>query len=152
VRAARATSPKSHHGGKVEGRDSRYDAQGFARAGEVDAGGEIGRDFALEELGNAARELDDFKTPGDFASSIVHGLSVFQRNLFGEFVGTLGEGASETKKYLAAPGGGHLGPRKTRNASGLYGDVRLVLIRIRDLGDFSAGCQIENVTNPSRGC
>ena len=140
--------PEAHHGRKIEGRDTRDHAQGFPDSGEVDAGGDIGREFPFEELGDSANEFDDFKAPRDFSPSIVHRLAVLARNQLGEFRGVFGQKASESVEDLATPGDGDLGPRQASDARGLHRGIDLAGIGKGDLGNFLARCRVEDVADP----
>ena len=140
--------PEAHHGGEIEGRDTRDHAQGFPDSGEVDAGGDIGREFPFEELGDSANEFDDFKAPSDFSPGIVHRLAVLERNELGEFRGVFGQKAPESVEDLATPGDGDLGPRQASDARGLHRGIDLAGIGKGDLGNFLARCRVEDVADP----
>jgi hypothetical protein len=78
--------PHRHHEGKVEGRDAGRDAQRHALVPVVDAAADAVRMLALEQLRNAAGELDDFQPALHFAQCIGQGLAVLGAEQAGKIV------------------------------------------------------------------
>src|SRR5207247_1332343 len=68
--------PHRHHGREVERGDPGADAQGLADRVAVHVGGDVLRELALEELGNAAGELDDLEPPAHGAGGVGEHLAV----------------------------------------------------------------------------
>ena len=78
--------PHRDHGRKVERRDAGDDAERLAHGKQVDArAGALG-EFALEEVRNAAGELDDFEAALHVALGVGEGLAVLGREKPGETV------------------------------------------------------------------
>ena len=78
-RDRRATHPQRDHAGEVEGGNPRADANRLAHRIDVDAwAGTLGI-FALQDVRDAAAELDDFEAALDIALAVGNDLAVLAR-------------------------------------------------------------------------
>jgi hypothetical protein len=69
--------PARHHAREVEGCDAGHYAQRLAQRPVVDAGGDLVGVVALEQLRDAAGELDDVDAAADLALCVGEDLAVF---------------------------------------------------------------------------
>jgi hypothetical protein len=82
--------PHRHHHREVERRDAGHHAQRLAQRPVVDAGAHLVGEVALEQLRNAAGELDDVDAAADFALRVGEHLAVLGGDEVGQLVLVLG--------------------------------------------------------------
>ena len=83
--------PHRHHGREVERRDAGDDAERLAVGIGVDRRADIARELALQQLRDAAGEIDAVDAARHFAQRVVMDLAVLARDFAGQFVGVLVE-------------------------------------------------------------
>ena len=81
--------PHRHHGREVERRDAGGDAERLAQRPAVDAAADRVAVLALQQLRDAAGELDDLEPARDLAARIGEHLAVLARDEGGELAGVL---------------------------------------------------------------
>ena len=83
--------PHRHHGREVERRDADAHADGLAQRPVVDVAADVVAVLALQQLGNAARELDDLDAARELAFGVGEHLAVLARDERRELVEALVE-------------------------------------------------------------
>ncbi len=78
--------PQRDHGGEVEGRDARDDAERGAQRVHVDPAAGVVGELALEEVRDSGREFDDLQAALDVAVCVGDGLAVLGRQKPGQGV------------------------------------------------------------------
>ena len=78
--------PQRHHHREVERRDAGDDADRLQHGVHVDAGRDLGAVRALQQVRDAARELDALEATGDLAPGVVEHLAVLAGDQRGEVV------------------------------------------------------------------
>ena len=115
--------PHRHHRREVERRDDPDDAQRLPDRGHVDLGGGVLGHAALEQVRQAAGQLDDLLAAGDLAERVGEHLAVFAGDDLGGLVLAFVEQFPEPEQHLGAAGQGHVPPPRERGGGG--GDHRL---------------------------
>nr|WP_254801958.1 hypothetical protein [Kitasatospora sp. SUK 42] len=142
--------PHRHHGREVERRDDRDRAERLADRVDVDAGGRLLGEAALEQLRDAAGVLDDLQAAGDLAQRVRVHLAVLGDDDRGQLVAAgvqqLTEG-EEHRRPLGHRGGAPLGEGRGGGGHGLVdlGDLGEVHVA----GDLAGG-RVEDVTTAGR--
>jgi hypothetical protein len=137
--------PHRDHGREVERRDAGDDPERLAEREQIDAGAGALAELALQQMRNAAGELDHFEPALDVAFGVGDGLAVLGGEQLGEAVELLLHQLEELEQNPRAPlrvGGG---PGRLRRLG--IGD-RLLDLRLAgegDLGLHLAGIGIEHV-------
>ena len=142
--------PHRNHGREIERRDAGDDAERLAHGIEIDAGAGAFGVFALEQMRNAAGELDHFEAALDIAFGVGEGLAVLGGEKPRQLVEFLLHEIEELEQHARAPlriggGPGRLGGFGNRD--------RVLDFRVlseRDLGLHLAGIRIEDVAEASR--
>ena len=83
--------PHRHHGREVERRDAGDDAERLAVGPGVDLRADIAAELALQEMRDAAGEIDDLDAARDLAERVGVGLAVLRGDGAGDLVGVLVE-------------------------------------------------------------
>ena len=79
--------PHRHHRREVEWCDARHDTQRLAHAVCIDATADVLTELALQQMGNAAGELDHFQSACQFAMGIADCLAVLARDESRDLIG-----------------------------------------------------------------
>ncbi len=143
--------PHRNHGRKVEGRDAGDHPERLAHGVEVDAGAGAFGELALDEVGNAARELGDLEAALDVAARIGERFAVLAGEELGELVELPLHELEKLEQDARAPlrvgrGPGRLGGLRHRDRALDFRSVRKV-----DLGLHLAGVRIEDLAGAA-GC
>ena len=88
--------------GKLNGRDAGDDAERLAVGPAVDLGADIAAVLALEQMRNAAGEIDDVDAAGKFAERVGVRLAVLLRDRAGDRVGVTIQQLLEAEHVLDA--------------------------------------------------
>ncbi len=110
--------PHRHHGGEVERGDDADGAEGLADGEDVDLGGGVLGEAALEQVGDAAGEFDDFLAAGDLAEGVGEDLAVFGGDDGGEFLLAGVEKLAEGEEDRGALGQRGVAPGGERRCGG----------------------------------
>ncbi len=144
---------KNHIGtiaGKLNGLMIADDAERLADRVDVDAGRDALGEAALEQVRDAAGELDDLEAAGDLAERVGEHLAVLGGDDRGQLALALVEQLAEAEQHLGALGQRGGAPARERRARG--GDRRVDVVRGRE-GDplgHRAGRRVEDVTPAGR--
>ena len=103
--------PERHHDREVERRDPGDDTERLAERVRVDATGHLVGELALEQLRDAADELDDLAAADDLAASIVDRLAVLGGDDLGQVELMLHEQLAEGEHHPGARRHRRLAPR-----------------------------------------
>ena len=95
--------PHRHHRGKVERRDAGDDAERLAERVAVDAGADVLGEFALEQVRDAAGELDDLDAALHLALGVGEHLAVLGRDDGRQRIETLLQDMQELVEHARAP-------------------------------------------------
>ena len=117
--------PHRHHGREIERRDAGDDAERLAVGPAVDLGADIAAELALEEMRNAAGELDDLDAARDLAQRVGVGLAVLARDRAGDLVGVAIQQLLEAEHVLARFSGGVVPQPTAACLGGGDGGIRL---------------------------
>src|SRR5215475_8641596 len=137
--------PHRDHGGEVERRDAGDHAEGLADREQVDAGAGALAELALQQMWNAAGELDHFQPALDVALGVGEGLAVFRGEQPGEAVELLLNQLQEFEQHARAPLRVRPGPRRLRRLGIGDGLLDLRLLGVGHLGLHLAGVGVEHV-------
>ena len=137
--------PHRDHGREVERRDAGDDAERLAQREQIDAGSGALAEFALQQVRDAARELDHFESALDVAFGVGDGLAVLGGQELGEAVELLLHELEELEQDPRASLRIGRGPGRLRRLG--IGDGRLHFRSLgeADLGLHLAGIGVENV-------
>ena len=102
--------PHRHHARKVERRDARDDAERLAQRPVVDAGRDLVSEVALQQLRDAAGELDDVDAARDLALRVGEDLAVLGGDHRGERVLVLVEQCEEVIQHARSADRRRVGP------------------------------------------
>ena len=119
--------PARHHHREVERRDASDHAERLTQIPVVDAAADLIGEIGLEQIRNAARELDDLDAAHHFALRVREHLAVLTRDDLGEFVVMFVEQFLELEQHARALDRRGFAPCGKRGFRG--GDRRI------DLGD-----------------
>ncbi len=117
--------PQRHHDREVERGDARDDADGLAEGEHVDPGGDLVRVLALEQLRDAAGELDHLEAAADLALRVGEDLAVLGRNQLSKFLHVRGDELAELEQHGRALGQGDVAPGVGGGAGGGDGGVQV---------------------------
>ncbi len=146
-----AEHPHRDHGRKVERGDPGHDPQRLAHGIDVDPGAGALGIFALQGVGDAAGELDDFQPALDVATAVGDHLAVLAGQQLGQFVHARLDQALELEHQPRAALGIDPGPAGLGAGGRLHGAVHFGLGGQGDTGLNLAGVGIEDVAVPARG-
>ena len=96
--------PERHHRREVERGDAGDDAERLTDRVDVDAGRRLLGELALQQLRDAARELDVLDPACDFAERVGVHLAVLGRDDRGELLAVAVEELAEPEQHLGPPG------------------------------------------------
>ena len=125
--------PQRHHRREVEGRDAGDDAERLADRVHVDVGRGLLGESALEQRGDAARELDVLDAARDLARRVGAHLAVLRREHGGDLGAVLVEQVTEAEQDLGAARQRRPAPPRERLRRGRHRVVDLVDARETDL-------------------
>ena len=94
--------PQRNHGGKIERRNSRHDAQGLAVAVGVDVRADVAAEIALEQMGNAANEIHHLDAASDLAQRVRVGLAMLGADAAGDLLAMLVQQRLELEQIVGA--------------------------------------------------
>jgi hypothetical protein len=143
--------PKRNHGREVERGDAGHHAEGLAHGIAVDAAADVLGKLALEEMGNAAGELDHLQAAGDRALGVVHRLAVFFGDRGRQLVHVLLDEALEAEHDPRAPKRRRRGPSGKRSVRRADRGIELALVGEGDPPDQLAQGRIEDIAMAPAG-
>ena len=145
--------PHRDHGREVERRDAGDDAERLAHRVDVDAGAGAVGVLALQQMRDAAGELDHLEAALDVALGVGDGLAVLAREAVGELVVVARRRARRTS---SARGRGAAGWWRPRPAARPWRSRRRrrtsALEASATLGAHLAGHRLEDVAERARSC
>ena len=136
--------PHRHHHRKVERGDARDHAQRLAQRPVVDAGGDLVGEVALEQLRNAAGELDDVDAARDLALRVGEHLAVFERDHFRQRVLVVVQQLQELEHHPRAADRRGVGPGREGRLRGGHGRIHIGAAGQRHLARDGAGGRVEH--------
>src|SRR6185503_21359990 len=138
----RRPHPHGHHRGEVERRDPGDDAVRLADRVDVDPGRSLLRVAALQQLGDAAAELDHLEPARDLALRVGQDLAVLERQQAREVVAVRVEELSDAEEELGSAREGDGAPALEGALGRLDGRVDLLGRREVDLAALLAGGRV----------
>ena len=136
--------PHRHHGREVERRDAGDDAERLAVGMGVDRRADMAGELALQEMRDAAAEIDHLDAALDLADGIGVGLAVLGRDRRGDAVGVGVEQLLEAEHEAGALERRRVGPGGQRQLGRGDRGVELGRRRQRQDGRLLAGRRIED--------
>jgi hypothetical protein len=130
--------PHRHHSRKVEGRDAGDDPERLAVGPAVDLGADIAAVLALQEMRDAAGEIDDVDAAGELACRVGMRLAVLVRNRPGDLVGVTIKKLLEAKHGLDALERRRRAPADGGLLGGRDGFIHILGARERQIGGLVA--------------
>ncbi len=143
--------PHRHHHREIERRDPRDHAQRLTQIPVVDAAADLVGEIGLQQIRNAAGELDDFDTADHFALRVREHLAVFTRDQHGKFVVVLVQQFLELEQNASALDRRGFAPGGKSGLRGLDRRVHFLDRRQSDRTGHLAGGGIEHVLEPAAG-
>ena len=138
--------PQRHHDREVERGDAGDDAERLAEGEDVDPGGDLVRVVALEQLRDAAGELDDLQAAADLALGVGEDLAVLGGDQFGELVHVGRDEFAELEQHGGALGQGDVAPGIGGGAGGGDGGVQVCPVGQPQLrGDGAGGGVVDGL-------
>ena len=120
----------------------KTDAEGLAHRPVVDAGADLVGVVALQQLGDAAGELDDVDAARDLALRVREHLAVFGGDHRRERVAVFVHQAEELVQHAGTADGRGVGPLRERVLRGGHGGRHLVRVGQRHLAGHAAGGRV----------
>ena len=117
--------PHGHHGGEVEGRDTRADPHGLTDGVAVDPAGDLLEGIAHEQGRRSACELHDFDAPPHGSTGFFQGFAVFTRHQARQRLEVLFEQMHVPEQDPRAVDDGGRGPVRQRGPGGPDGRIDL---------------------------
>jgi hypothetical protein len=134
--------PHRDHHREVERRDAGDDTERLAQGPVVDAGRDLVGEVALQQLRDAAGELDDVDPTCDLALRVGEDLAVLGGDHRGQRVAVLLQQLEELQHHASAPQRRQVGPGRKGRARGLHGGIDLFDRGERDLARDVAGRRV----------
>ncbi|CAH0290989.1 hypothetical protein SRABI26_04230 [Arthrobacter sp. Bi26] len=145
--------PQRHHDGEVERGDAGDDAEGLAEGEDVDAGGDLVRVVALEQLRDAAGEFDDLQAAADLALRVGEDLAVLGGDQLGELVHVGCDEFAELEQHGGALGQGDVAPGIGSFAGRGDGGVEIFTVGQPQLcGDGAGGGVVDGLGAGAHAC
>ena len=143
--------PHRNHRRKIERRDAGAHADRLTQRPAVDAAAHAVREFAFEQVRNAARELHDFDTAHHLAARVGQDLAVFTRNDAGKVVDVTVERLLEPEHHASAQQRRRRRPGRERGTRAGYCPGRLLLAGERHPCRDVARGRIVNIAGTAAG-
>ena len=143
--------PHGNHRREVERRDTGDDAERLTDGIHVDPGRRLLRELALEQLGDAACELDILDAARDLSCRIRYHLPVLRGDDARQVVGVLHQEFAESEHDVRPFGQRGGAPPRERAGRGRHRGVDLVGGRQGDFVGLFAGCRVEDRRGTSAG-
>ena len=134
--------PHRHHGREVERRDAGDDAERLADRVHVDAARRLLAEAALQQVRDAAGELDVLEAAGHLAQRVGQHLAVLGREVRGDLLAVGVDQLAEVEHHLRAARQRRRPPRRERVGGGGDGGVDLLDRGQLDLGLLLAGGRV----------
>jgi hypothetical protein len=143
--------PERDHGREVERRDGGHDADGLADRVHIHAAGGLLAVAALEQVGDAAGELDVLEATGHLAEGVGLHLAVLGGQEGGDLLAIALHELAQVEHHLGAAGEGGGTPPRLGGAGGGDGPVDLLNRGEVDGRLLLAGRRVEHRPGPPRG-
>ena len=143
--------PHRHHGREVERRDAGDDAERLADRVDVDAARRLLAEPALQQVGDAAGELDVLEAAGHLAEGVGQHLAVLGGEEGGDLLAVGVDQLAEVEHHLRAARQRRGPPRRERGGGGGDGGVDLLDRGELDLGLLLAGGRVPDRAGAARG-
>jgi hypothetical protein len=130
--------PERHHDREVEGCDAGDDTDRLQDGVDVDAPGDLGAVRPLEQVGDAAGELDALERAGQLPLGVGPHLAMLAGDQRGEVVGARVDELAQPEEHPRARAQRRAAPRERRVGGDLDHVAHLARRRQRDLGGLLA--------------
>ena len=143
--------PERHHHREVERRDAGHDPDRLGHREHVDAGRGLGRVRSLQQVRDAAGELDVLEAAGHLTLGVGQHLAVLAGDDRGQVVAVGVEQLAQAEERGGASAERRRAPRRRGLDRDLHGVVDLGGRRQRHLGRLHAARRVEDGARASRG-